>query len=796
MRYISPQLRKIFHDFWSNKVRSLLVILSIFIGVLSVGVTISLYRLLEQDLAFSYESINPYHAEIYTSLFQRSHLSGLKKIKGLADIDARRSVQVELKLPSGEWIPLQLTVVPDYLNQHLGLIKPLEGEWPPMPKKIYLDRGSTNITQAQIGDPLEIRLGDGTIRQVQLGGIVQDGYAGMASPLGIYGIVQMETLEWFHEPIGYTRVLISIEDTNASKSDVETIAKKVGEELQKSGVQVYYTLSFEPGENPGTSQILGVVGVIGILSFLTIALAGFLIYNTLSALMTQHVRYIGVMKAIGGRSYQIVTMYLGLITFYSSLAVAFALPISSYLAYASTSFMATQFNYSTLGFRIIPQAIFLQIAIGYGLPILSGLIPILQGVRITIREALLEYGLGKGKFGRSHIDRLLEKIRFFSRPTLISVRNTFRRKGRLVRTLSTLALGGAIFIGVFNLRQSLVKYIEQITRYFLSDVTVSFSQYYPLEKINNIAREIPEIDHVEGWAFMTGDLMKDAKTADESIVMIGPPADSKLIEPIMINGRWIGAGDENAIVVNNAFWRVRPDLRIGDTLTIRIQDRLTDWKVVGFFKFPGDYQLIAYSNYEYLSKIIGAPNRSSEYRLLSSSITASEQKTLASKVEAHFKARGLQVASVQTGAALIEANATSINVIISFFLFNAILIALVGAIGLMGTMSMNVIERSREIGVLRAIGASNRAIFNIVLTEGMVVGLLSWLVSLLIAIPISRVMFDVLMMALFRSTGNFALSFSGFLIWFGIMIVISWLACLLPAKNASQMTIREVLAYE
>ncbi len=114
----------------------------------------------------------------------------------------------------------------------------------------------------------------------------------------------------------------------------------------------------------------------------------------------------------------------------------------------------------------------------------------------------------------------------------------------------------------------------------------------------------------------------------------------------------------------------------------------------------------------------------------------------------------------------------------------------------MGTMSMNVLERSREIGVLRAIGASSRSIFSLVLTEGMVIGFLSWALSLIIAIPISRLMFDVLMIALFRSSGNFKLSLPGFIIWFGIMIVISWLACLIPARNASRMTIREVLAYE
>lgn len=793
---IAPRWKKVFHDFWSNKVRSLLVILSIFIGVFSVGITISLYQILDEDLDYSYQSINPYHAQIWTSIFSSDQLNSLKKVEGVAEIDCRRSTQVQLRTAGGEWIPLQLTILPDFTNQNLGLIQRNAGAWPPRAKQLYLDRGSLKFSKAQIGDEVEIKLSDETIRKINLAGVVTDGYAGMASALSIYGAVNMETLEYFHEPIGCNSILLTVKDTNATKADVETIAKNVGEQAKKGGIQVYYTISFKPGENPGASQILGVVAVLGILGFLTIALAGFLIFNTLSALISQHVRYIGVMKAIGARSSQIINMYFALILLYSSVAILASIPLSTQVANLIASTMAQQFNYTSLGFRFVFQAVLWQIIIGIGVPLLSGLIPVIQGTRITIREALSDYGLGKGKFGKSRIDQVVEHIRGFSRPTLISLRNTFRRKGRLLRTLSTLALGGAIFIGVFNLRQSLVVYINQITRYFLSDVTIGFSQNYPVTKVIQTAMEIPGIEHVEGWATITGDLMKDPKTADETIAILAPPADSKLIEPIIISGRWIVPGDENALAVNNAFWRVRPDLKVGDTITIRIQDRLTEWKIVGFFKFPGDYQLIAYSSYEYISALTRSPNRAAEFRLVSNTHDPIKQKLLAQQVETHFRARGYQVANVQTGAALVEANASAINVIIGFFLFNAVLIALVGAIGLMGTMSMNVLERSREIGVLRAIGATDRKIFNLVLTEGMVIGIISWVLAILIAIPISRVMFNILMLALFRSTGNFSLSWSGFIIWLIVVVVLSWLASLLPAKNASRLTIREVLAYE
>jgi len=126
----------------------------------------------------------------------------------------------------------------------------------------------------------------------------------------------------------------------------------------------------------------------------------------------------------------------------------------------------------------------------------------------------------------------------------------------------------------------------------------------------------------------------------------------------------------------------------------------------------------------------------------------------------------------------------------------ALLTGIVGGIGLSGTMSINVLERIREIGIMRAIGASNPIIFRSVLLEGFFIGAISWLFSILLAIPMTKILCDSLSLALFDAVGLFAFTPRGVLIWLIVVTLLSIFSSILPAWNATKLTIREVLAYE
>jgi putative ABC transport system permease protein len=282
------------------------------------------------------------------------------------------------------------------------------------------------------------------------------------------------------------------------------------------------------------------------------------------------------MRAVGARVTQIVQLYVGMVLIFSFLSLVVAVPLGALAAYAFTSFMASLFNVDLAGFRIPPRALAFEVAVGLFVPLLAALYPIFSGARITVREAISSYGLGKGLFGRSLIDRLVEEVttavRTLSRPMRLSLRNTFRRKGRLALTLSTLTLGGAIFIAVLSVHASLLTTVDDALTYFNFDIGVGFAHSHRVATIEREAMSVPGVADAESWTGNTARRVRPDGREGPNIDIIAPPADTNLIQPTILEGRWLLPNDENAIVVNTSVIKEEPDIKVGDEILLKIND--------------------------------------------------------------------------------------------------------------------------------------------------------------------------------------------------------------------------------
>ncbi len=98
--------------------------------------------------------------------------------------------------------------------------------------------------------------------------------------------------------------------------------------------------------------------------------------------------------------------------------------------------------------------------------------------------------------------------------------------------------------------------------------------------------------------------------------------------------------------------------------------------------------------------------------------------------------------------------------------------------------------------MMRAIGAHNQIVSKLVIVEGLIIGLISYGLGVAISFPITSLLSNVISLSIFNSPARLVFTAQGFLIWFILVFVLSVGASILPARNATKLTIREVLAYE
>lgn len=250
------------------------------------------------------------------------------------------------------------------------------------------------------------------------------------------------------------------------------------------------------------------------------------------------------------------------------------------------------------------------------------------------------------------------------------------------------------------------------------------------------------------------------------------------------------------LVISEAVLSYIPTLKVGDGLTLKVNGHEEIWEVVGIFKFVGREGILAYTPFEYSAQANNLANRSYSFRVVTEQHGREEQDAVAERLDDFFRTNGFKIRQAESGLASLDTVTESMNILVAFLLIMAILTAVVGAMGLTGTMGMNVLERTREIGIMRAIGADDRAIMRTVIGEGFVIGILSFVLAIFLSIPITYGLSYILAVTVFESPITVVFTYLGYAIWLGLIILLSVLGSVLPARNAARLTIREVLAYE
>ena len=792
----SVRWRKVRGDLGQYRARTALVVVSIAIGAFAVGTVAGADALLRRNLDEGFAGTRPAAATIFTGLgFDRELVDVIRGMPGVDEAEGRRSVIVRLLGEDGSQREMLLTALPDFAAQRIDLVSAQSGRFPPRRGEVAFERSALRLIDIGAGDRIRIRAPGGKEHDLAVSGLAHEPGASPAFYFGrLNAYVTFETLQDLGWEESFNELRIRVDDPSPTRAGVQAIADEVRLRVERAGLPVTFALVPNPGEHPAGELLSAVFVTLGGLGFLSLLMSGFLVANTVSVIVAQQVRQVGMMKAVGARNHQVAGIYLALVLAYGVLALVIAIPLAALAAFGLASLASGLLNFDVVHALVPPSTIALQAAVALLVPLAAAAIPVWRGSRMTVREAIGD-GSGAERFGHGWMDRALARLRGLSRPTLLSIRNTFRRKIRLALTLAALALGGMVFMTVFTVRDSLYGTLADTVRYFNYEVEIDLVEPARAETVVGEALAVPGVTVAEPWRFASAQRLRPDGTESPARTTFGLPDDATTVRPVLIEGRWLLPGEGNALVATANLLGDEPDLRVGDEVTLRIAGRDTTWTLVGLVQSPTMVPFL-YVGSDALDRSLGDAGRAGIVMIGSEDKSPAGQAAVAAAVRGRLEAAGIGVAATTLTADITVTLFTLFDTLVVFISAMAVVLGVVGGLGLAGTMTMNVVERSREIGVMRAIGASDAAVLVLFLAEGLLIGLLAWAIGAALSLPASRLLSDALGQAFVQRPLAFTVSLQGFLLWF---IVVFWLAVIgsiLPAWRAARTSVREVLAYE
>jgi putative ABC transport system permease protein len=795
-------LRRILRELAANRSRTALTVLSIAVGLFAVSLTFRTQAILSRNVLDAYSPTIPAAIVVQVLPADPQLAATLRTIPGVRSVEAVSHLSARVQI-SSTWRALALWGVDDMAHMQANRLAPGDGAWPAPRHAMLFERSYMDGAGVQIGDSLPIELEDGRRHQLAVAGSAQD-LAVTSGRLGgpvLHGYISLDTAESLTGSHSVNEFLIAVDDDRRADAALQTIADRVDAKLRDAGCTVVNIRIRDPSVPEVYPILTAVFQMLSALGILSLALSACLVVNTTSALLARHVPQIGIMKAIGARSSTIFGTYLGMILLIALIALLIALPLAALCAWLLATQLAWLLNYDIRQISVSPGVVAIELAAGIVAPLLASAYPIHSAARVTVREALAS--IQSGTVGTSGSSRLRTPIPGVPIALLYAARSMFRRKARLALTLAALACGGAIVITVISTRASLFTSLDQVAAYWQQDLTVSFNQPERSARVASEARQVPGVVGVEQQpATLAVRLRPGGGESEQRYAIFGVEPESSLIRPTLIQGRWLRPQDRDAIVINAHFLKHEPTLALGDQLELKIDGRTTAWRIVGvatthllLYGEANTSQGVGYISAAAYTREIIRSQRTNRIIITTAQHDAASQAQVGQALEAHFAQAGIQ-ALVQTRGDIHQQISGFLSLIVVLLLVMALSFVAIGGLSLVGAMSLNVLERTKEIGILRAIGSAHRQVASIVVIEGVCIGVLSWVPATLLALPLSKLLSDTLGWSILSWPLIYVFPPAAPLLWIGVVVLLSAGASYMPARHAARINVRDALDHQ
>jgi putative ABC transport system permease protein len=779
---MSGILRKAYRDITERKVRSALTILGILIGVAGIVTIVSTSQNLTGAQAQAFNNSSQADVTLWVWDAPPNLERALEAIPNVAGAELRNTYWTKWKVGEA-WQDIYFIGIADFGNVEVNQIDLKEGRYPAL-GECLLEVSVKEVAPVAVGQEITYRAGpDNAEHYLNVSGFAQSP-AYLSSTLTNLSVAYAPAT-MVGEMLGIAgsnQVLVKVGDFSAVVETVDEIERIIA----KRGLAHGKPQVRDPIDYPGRRELDVLILLMFLFSALGLVLSGFLVANTLSAIIAEGVREIGVMKALGASRGQVIRLYLLTTLFYGLAGTILGLLVGSINQWLLTGYISRLANIE-VPFRLSPQGLCLGALVGLGVTHLAGLGPAWTGTAITVGEALAGYGI-TSTYGQGILDKALRRVRGLPSLVVMSLRNLARRKARNAVTLTVIALSTAAYLAAQSTNASVSQAIEGIFDIYSPDAWIYFNEAVD-SHFGAMLLTVPGVRDVEPWS------LDDCWVGYAKARLWGLPADTALYRYQLGAGRWYREGETDAIVIS-ADLAVARDLHLGDGVEVQVGDAARDFRVVGI---TDDYSIFLGSTVtakvfmpvDVAHRMLGRLGRASFFALQLDDSTPEGVNRILSQLERKFRRwrPGTVAAHREFKSALEQSKILSIGLSVM-----VTIVALVSAVGVINTLTLSVLERRREIGVLRAVGSNDASLFQVFVTEGLALGLAGWILGTVVGYPAGRFFVAQMGRLLFQLKFVFTcrLVLTGFL--FAMLLVA--LASFGPALGAAKLPVAETLRYE
>ncbi len=590
------------------------------------------------------------------------------------------------------------------------------------------------------------------------------------------------TARTMREVAGYNEMLVRFDGTRPPRQVGDAIVALLSERRIPRAEPRYS----DPNNYVGKRELDTLFVILYLFGGLGVVLSGFIVANTLAALVAESVQEIGILKALGATRRQVLSVFMAMASILGGVGTILGIAVGSLLGFALLRFLGRVAQLDS-AFQFEPAAMGLGAVVGVGITLIGGLIPAWQAANLTPKAALESRGVSQ-RFGRSMLDRLVQ--RFATLPPLpaMAVRNLLRRKTRSAVTMIVVALAVASLLAAQATDISVAGALDDVLATYRADGYLQFGTGATRFTTGDL-RRVAGVDSAEAWLLRacTANLTRTRCWAF--------PPDTPSYTPDLVAGDWLNPADPLGVVITRDVANAN-GWTVGDRFPLRYQRR-EKWVTVrgvtvdNAIFLGSDVQSKVFVAYDTFAGLIGQSTVADVFAVSLSPATRVEQQAVLDTIRQKL---GNLRPSGTLALTEFETTKQQTDILSATLRGMVILVALIGATGLLNTLALTIIERRREIGVLRALGTDNPQMVAIFMTEGLALGVVGWVIGLGMGYGLARLFVGALASTLFEFTFRFPPGLIGISLLFAVVLAL--VASIAPALAAANLKTIEAIRYE